>query len=426
MENNTVIKQITVNHGSLIISLDFEMMWGMHDVATKDGYGQSHIKNVPEVIDRLLDLFKVYGVHATFATVGMIMCGGKEELLSDIPNSLPSYDNKTCSPYGKVMAEIQPSEEPLFFQKAVVKKLRDAEGIEVGTHTYCHYYCWEQGQTIDQFDTDIQKAVEVAHRNGIEIRSIVFPRNQVSEEHLKVCAKYGITSYRGNAAKYFTHTQSRLRYLQNRILRMLDAYLNVGGLASTPYTSINLNEKPLNLRASRFLRPYSHNLAFLNGMRLNRIKREMIHAAQYNEIYHLWWHPHNFGAILRSADAFGVDGVIIKSRNQVPLNMTVAKVSTGAIEYVKVAEVNNIVSAINKLKENGFWIYTADGSGKDNYETLDYSGPTALVVGSEGHGASRLVMENSDFIIKIPMKGHVNSLNVSVSVGILLSRIVNK
>lgn len=136
--------------------------------------------------------------------------------------------------------------------------------------------------------------------------------------------------------------------------------------------------------------------------------------------------PHNFGAILRSADAFGVDGVIIKSRNQVPLNMTVAKVSTGAIEYVKVAEVNNIVSAINKLKENGFWIYTADGSGKDDYQSLDYSGPTAVVVGSEGHGVSRLVMENSDFIIKIPMKGHVNSLNVSVSVGILLSRIINK
>ncbi|MBQ0009473.1 MAG: 23S rRNA (guanosine(2251)-2'-O)-methyltransferase RlmB [Firmicutes bacterium] len=136
--------------------------------------------------------------------------------------------------------------------------------------------------------------------------------------------------------------------------------------------------------------------------------------------------PHNFGAILRSCDAFGVNGVIIKSRNQVPLNMTVAKVSTGAIEYVKVAEVANIVSAINKLKDNGFWIYTADGSGKDDYQKLDYSGPVALVVGSEGHGASRLVMENSDFIIKIPMKGHVNSLNVSVSVGILLSRIVNK
>ena len=136
--------------------------------------------------------------------------------------------------------------------------------------------------------------------------------------------------------------------------------------------------------------------------------------------------PQNFGAILRSADAFSVDGVIIKSKNQVPLNWTVAKVSTGAIEYVKVAQVSNLNNIIKVLKENGFWIYAADGSGKDSYEKVDYSGSVALIVGSEGRGISQLVMKNSDFIIKIPMTGHVNSLNVSVSTGILLSRIRNK
>ena len=136
--------------------------------------------------------------------------------------------------------------------------------------------------------------------------------------------------------------------------------------------------------------------------------------------------PHNFGAILRSADAFGVDGVIVKSKNQVPLNSTVAKVSTGAIEYVKVTQVSNLNNVIKTLKDNGFWIYAADGSGKDDYQKVDYSGPVALIVGSEGRGISQLVMKNSDFIIKIPMIGHVNSLNVSVSTGILLSRIRNK
>ena len=136
--------------------------------------------------------------------------------------------------------------------------------------------------------------------------------------------------------------------------------------------------------------------------------------------------PQNFGAILRSADAFSVDGVIIKSKNQVPLNWTVAKVSTGAIEYVKVAQVSNLNNVIKVLKENGFWIYAADGSGKDSYEKVDYSWSVALIVGSEGRGISQLVMKNSDFIIKIPMTGHVNSLNVSVSTGILLSRIRNK
>lgn len=136
--------------------------------------------------------------------------------------------------------------------------------------------------------------------------------------------------------------------------------------------------------------------------------------------------PHNFGAILRSCDAFGVDGVIIKSRNQVPLNMTVAKVSTGAVDFVKVAQVNNLSAALQKLKDNGFWVYVAEGSGNDEYQKMNYDGPVAIVVGSEGRGVSRLVVDNSDFVIKIPMQGHVNSLNVSVSVGILLSRVRNK
>lgn len=136
--------------------------------------------------------------------------------------------------------------------------------------------------------------------------------------------------------------------------------------------------------------------------------------------------PQNFGAILRSADAFGVDGVIVKNVNQVPLNWTVAKVSTGAIEYVKVAQVSNLNNLIKTLKDKGFWVYAADGSAETSYEKVDYSGSVALIVGSEGRGISQLVMKNSDFLIKIPMTGHVNSLNVSVSTGILLSRIRNK
>lgn len=135
--------------------------------------------------------------------------------------------------------------------------------------------------------------------------------------------------------------------------------------------------------------------------------------------------PHNFGAIIRSADAFSVDGIIIKSRNQVDVNMTVTKVATGATKFVKIAMVNNISNALNELKKNGFWIYAADGSGQDDYSKLNYNGSIALVMGSEGFGISKLVLTNSDFVIKIPMTGHVNSLNVSVATGILLSRIRN-
>lgn len=135
--------------------------------------------------------------------------------------------------------------------------------------------------------------------------------------------------------------------------------------------------------------------------------------------------PHNFGAIIRSCDAFSVDGIIIKSKNQVPVNLTVTKVATGADSFVKIAMVTNLNNAINTLKKEGYWVYGADGSAKDDYSKLKYDGPVALVVGSEGFGISKLTLENCDFVIKIPMTGHVNSLNVSVATGILLARIRN-
>lgn len=133
--------------------------------------------------------------------------------------------------------------------------------------------------------------------------------------------------------------------------------------------------------------------------------------------------PHNLGAILRSADAFGVDGIIMKERGNAPLNATVAKISTGAINYVKVALVTNLSVALKKLQENGFWAVASDGEAKQSYDAVDYHCPIVLLVGSEGFGLSRLLLERSDFIVKIPMVGHVNSLNASVATGILLSQI---
>jgi len=133
--------------------------------------------------------------------------------------------------------------------------------------------------------------------------------------------------------------------------------------------------------------------------------------------------PHNLGAILRSADVFGVTGIVISRHNQVALNSTVAKTSAGAINFVPVAMVNNLNQAIEKLKEEGFWVVATDGLAETNYQDLKYDFPTVLVIGSEGKGVSALVKKNSDYLVKIPMYGKVNSLNASVAAGILLSRI---
>jgi len=133
--------------------------------------------------------------------------------------------------------------------------------------------------------------------------------------------------------------------------------------------------------------------------------------------------PHNLGAILRSADAFGVDGVILKNHDGVLLNPTVAKVSTGAIDYVKVAVVTNLSQAIETMKKQGYWVVASDGSATQSYSQIDYASPIVLIIGSEGFGISSLLLKRSDFVVKIPMFGHVNSLNASVATGILLSEI---
>ena len=133
--------------------------------------------------------------------------------------------------------------------------------------------------------------------------------------------------------------------------------------------------------------------------------------------------PHNLGAILRSADVFNASGVVISKHNQVPLNATVAKTSAGAINFVPVSLVNNLNNAIEKLKENGFWVVSTDGSASINYQDLKYDFPICLVIGSEGEGVSKLIVKNSDYVVKIPQFGHVNSLNASVAAAILLSRI---
>ncbi|MGN0568173.1 MAG: 23S rRNA (guanosine(2251)-2'-O)-methyltransferase RlmB [Acutalibacteraceae bacterium] len=129
--------------------------------------------------------------------------------------------------------------------------------------------------------------------------------------------------------------------------------------------------------------------------------------------------PHNLGAILRTAEAAGVHGVIIPKRNSVTLNYTVAKTSAGAIEYVPVVKVTNIAGTIDTLKDRGVWVFGADMDGTP-WTELDFTGSAALVIGSEGRGLSKLVREKCDFIASLPMKGKINSLNASVAAGILM------
>lgn len=136
--------------------------------------------------------------------------------------------------------------------------------------------------------------------------------------------------------------------------------------------------------------------------------------------------PHNLGAILRTAEAAGVHGVVIPKRRAVGLNATVAKASAGAIEYVPVARVNNLVQTIEELKGKGCWIAGADGDAPEVFWQSNLKGSIAVVIGSEGKGLGRLIKEKCDFLIRLPMKGQIGSLNASVAASLIVYEVLRQ
>lgn len=134
--------------------------------------------------------------------------------------------------------------------------------------------------------------------------------------------------------------------------------------------------------------------------------------------------PHNFGAIIRSCEALGVDGIIIPNDRSVDINGTVIKTSAGAIQYMKIAKVSNLVNTIKVLKDKGYWIIGTDMNGT-SYNDMKYDMPICLVIGNEGKGMSRLVKESCDYVVSIDMVGKTNSLNASVATGIMMAKIQN-
>lgn len=136
--------------------------------------------------------------------------------------------------------------------------------------------------------------------------------------------------------------------------------------------------------------------------------------------------PHNLGAVIRTANACGIHGIILPKRNSCGLTSTVFKAAAGAVEYVKIARVVNITATLEFLKENNIWTYGADGSATGDIYHTDMKGAAAIILGDEGYGISRLVKEHCDFLVKIPMKGEISSLNVSVAGAVIMYEVIRQ
>ncbi len=274
------------------ISLDTEFFWGVHDTATVESYGQNVYIGKHQVIESVLRVFDEYKVHATWVVVGAIMANDYYDLEKFLPheNLRPTYRNSQRTPYSLLKdmgKDVQ--YDDLFFGQEFINKIHKTENQEVGSHTFSHYYCCEEGQTVEQFCADVDAAVKIANAQGIKLRSIVFPKNEMSDEHMKVCAEKGILAYRGIEENWIYSLKSAT--LQ-RILRFADSYFNLSG---SNVHEPRYQNGMLNIVGSRIFRPYMRKLAFLENFKLRRIKGQMKAAAKNGGVFHLWWHPHNFG-----------------------------------------------------------------------------------------------------------------------------------
>jgi peptidoglycan/xylan/chitin deacetylase (PgdA/CDA1 family) len=282
------------NSGGFVISLDFELHWGVRDHLTVAQY-RENLLGARQAIPAILELFRRYGLHATWATVGFLFFSSRDELIDALPDELPRYDKASLDPY-RALSEVgmNEDEDPFHFAPSVIRQILAYDGQEVGTHTLSHFYTTAPGPTLASFRADLITARLIASRYGIALKSIVFPRNQISRKHIGICAEEGFIAYRSTEADPWVEVGGRVL---GKAMRLVDSYFKLSGDGlATP--CIDEEHPIVSVSQSRFLRPWSPVLRDLEGVRLRRICASMNAAAKNNKIFHLWWHPHNFGAHL--------------------------------------------------------------------------------------------------------------------------------
>jgi hypothetical protein len=276
-----------------VISLDFELFWGVSDSRTVAGYGPN-VLGEWQAIPRLLAMFGRYGLRVTWATVGMIMCRDYRHWREARPAMLPGYARVGISPYS--MDGLVREHPGLFFARPLVEQILATNGQELATHTYSHFYCSEAGATPEQFAADLGCARSIAADMGVTLRSMVFPRNQIVGNFLSVLPDAGIQVYRGNAQHWLYRNGNAVAGgIAGRAIRFGDACLPLSGQCTVREQR---NGELANLPASLFLYPWSTRPRALLALRLHRVKQGMTAAARTGRIFHLWWHPHNFGVNL--------------------------------------------------------------------------------------------------------------------------------
>jgi len=282
--------------GQLVISLDFELFWGVRDYRSTDAY-RDRLLVTREVVAALLETFASFGVRATWATVGFLFADGRQEALDYSPDYRPQYELARYSPYPHLeRTGDSEADDPIHFAPSLIAEIAETPGQQIGSHTFSHYFCLERGQASAAWRADLNAAKAIARARGLELESLVFPRNQCDPAYLEAAGDAGFGCYRGHPDVWFYEPwRRRERSMLGRAVRVLDAHVPLAG-STTHAVGRERDGRPVDVPASRMLRPWRPATRALAPLRRRRIRREMREAAERGECFHLWWHPHNFGA----------------------------------------------------------------------------------------------------------------------------------
>src|SRR5579872_4902126 len=281
--------------GAFVISLDFELHWGERDFIRPGSPRMGKFIGARAAVPAMLELFEEFGIAATWATVGLLMAETREEQIAFRPTVLPDYPDQKDNPYLETVGEDEKA-DPMHLAWSLVKRIAATPRQEVASHTFSHYHCLQAGSSAESFAADLASARAIAAYRGLDVTSLVLPRNQLSESLYPVIQASGFRAYRGNPSDFLNRPHDRIKAAAPvRALRLLDIYLPITANTLGAWPDGNTAGELVNVPASRLLRRYTHSLRSLEPRRIRRITQGLEQAARQGRIYHLWWHPHTFG-----------------------------------------------------------------------------------------------------------------------------------
>jgi hypothetical protein len=276
-----------------VISLDFELHWGVRDHVRRGGSAYRCLPEERRAVQDLISVFATRRIRATWATVGFLFASTWDDLLPHLPSNRPAYRRAELDPYGEPVGPDE-DHDPEHLAGSLVDLIAASPGQEVASHTFSHYYCLEPDQNEATFRADLAAARSVAHARGLAVSSLVLPRNQWNPAYTRAVLDLGFRCIRGNQRGWAHRPAPGRGDMRQRGARLADTYVGLAPPPTTAWSDVVLPSGLCDVPASAFLRPYHPGRRQLESLRRARLRSGLRHAARAGRIFHLWWHPYNF------------------------------------------------------------------------------------------------------------------------------------